>query len=400
MMFFCSNGINMMILLALLLTAAVKIYISGCDLSNLLLDEGPEATLPEQSPIGYLVTFYTPVTIFSDSGDTIQVSLWGNGKICLDVSRTPDCNSDFAIMPIYPTNMYPYAERGAMFYWHTTDQNELIKLRNYLDPNFDPHLAVILTYHCIGVFENEKRLTFQVIVVTGKDTEGSDRTILLMTMGHYYEVDKSNGLIGRSNLWKHFTVSNGQTKSFDITNITEWEASLTVKCIIRRNADMTTFDGSEKNMTNGKQILAEWNPGNDDCKFKLMAIIQQDAVMWVRFAVGVHKNKAKFARLFDFNRPPGKIYQRGWKCQAGCKGIITTFDHDITNDGTVYATLKEVDPGQTYVIDSELCADGQGPNYKMTFNFEANDDDSMATLELSRAFYDANKDDLVGYCIP
>ena len=37
--------------------------------------------------------------------------------------------------------------------------------------------------------ENEKRLTFQVIVVTGKDTEGSDRTILLMTMGHYYEVD-------------------------------------------------------------------------------------------------------------------------------------------------------------------------------------------------------------------
>ena len=37
---------------------------------------------------------------------------------------------------------------------------------------------------------------------------------------------------------------------------------------------MTTFDGSEKNMTNGKQILAEWNPGNDDCKFKLMAIIQ------------------------------------------------------------------------------------------------------------------------------
>jgi len=89
-----------------------------------------------------------------------------------------------------------------------------------------------------------------------------------------------------------------------------------------------------------------------------------------------------------------------FQCQAGCKGIITTFDHDITNDGTVYATLKEVDPGQTYVIDSELCADGQGPNYKMTFNFEANDDDSMATLELSRAFYDANKDDLVGYCIP
>ena len=89
-----------------------------------------------------------------------------------------------------------------------------------------------------------------------------------------------------------------------------------------------------------------------------------------------------------------------FQCQAGCKGIITTFDHDITNDGTVYATLKEVDPGKTYVIDSELCADEQWPNYKMTFNFEANDDDSMATLELSRAFYDANKDDLVGYCIP
>ena len=48
----------------------VKIYIdfpfAGCDLSNLLLDEGPEATLPEQSPTGYPITYYKPVRIISD----------------------------------------------------------------------------------------------------------------------------------------------------------------------------------------------------------------------------------------------------------------------------------------------------------------------------------------------
>ncbi|KAK2139659.1 hypothetical protein LSH36_1661g00028, partial [Paralvinella palmiformis] len=112
------------------------------------------------------------------------------GKICLGISKIPDCNSDFAIMSIYPPDTYPNAQRGAMYYRLTTDKNELMKFRDHLDPNFDTHLAVVLTYHCIGVFENEKKLTFQVIFVFGKDTERGYRTILLMTMSHYYEVDK------------------------------------------------------------------------------------------------------------------------------------------------------------------------------------------------------------------
>ena len=89
-----------------------------------------------------------------------------------------------------------------------------------------------------------------------------------------------------------------------------------------------------------------------------------------------------------------------FQCKAGCKGVITSFDYDISNDGIVYATLKEIDPGNTYVIDTQLCDDVNEPNYKMTFNFNANYDETSATVELSREFYDENKDDITGFCVP
>ena len=53
------------------------------------------------------------------------------------------------------------------------------------------------------------------------------------------------------------------------------------------------------------------------CQESCLLINSKTLLSGVRFAVGVHKNKAKFARQFDFNRPPGKIYQRGWKVRRG-----------------------------------------------------------------------------------
>jgi len=89
-----------------------------------------------------------------------------------------------------------------------------------------------------------------------------------------------------------------------------------------------------------------------------------------------------------------------FQCKTGCKGLISSFDYDIATGGTVYATIKEIDPGNTYVIDTQLCDEASEPNYKMTFNCNANYDETSATLELSREFYDENKDDITGVCVP
>ncbi|KAK2139628.1 hypothetical protein LSH36_1686g00003 [Paralvinella palmiformis] len=73
----------------------------------------------------------------------------------------------------------------------------------------------------------------------------------------------------------------------------------------------------------------------------------KNGVIWVKFAVGARKNTEKFSRQLIFNRSPGRIYQHGWKCNAGCKGKITSFDYDIVMNG--------IDPGKTYVVETQLC---------------------------------------------
>jgi len=41
-------------------------------------------------------------------------------------------------------------ERGIVYYRHTTDQNELINLRDYLCPGFITRQTVVITYFCLG----------------------------------------------------------------------------------------------------------------------------------------------------------------------------------------------------------------------------------------------------------
>jgi len=50
-----------------------------------------------------------------------------------------------------------------------------------------------------------------------------------------------------------------------------------------------------------------------------------------------------------------------FQCKDSCKGEIPYFDYNITNkeDGVTYATIRELEVGQTYVIETELCSDVQ-----------------------------------------
>jgi len=94
-----------------------------------------------------------------------------------------------------------------------------------------------------------------------------------------------------------------------------------------------------------------------------------------------------------------------FQCKDSCKGEIPYFDYNITNkeDGVTYATIRELEVGQTYVIETELCSDVSQPNYKLTYDFSADDDDDndeiMATLEVSGQFYEDNKDQMSGVCL-
>ncbi|KAK2154945.1 hypothetical protein LSH36_253g04056 [Paralvinella palmiformis] len=388
MAFFGVRILKMVISLTLWLTATV-LFANGedCGSSNLFLDPGQVGINANETIAGHDLTFPMPVTIFNNSGDTLYVSVWSDAKTCLGVFGTPDCNNDFAVKPTDIINFFPTIERGIVYYRYTTDQNELINLRDYLCPDFSTRQAVVITYFCLGENSGDRSLTVQVVVVTGEDIEGVNRTVVLVNMALFWDQQEGTlSSIGRNPYWHWFTLFTNDTKGYDVTFITQWSAPhsdpeipqscplpTTVKCIVKHNSEETMFDGSGQN-------------GN--------------AVIWVRFAVGAHKKAPKFSRQLDLNRPPGKIYQRGWKCKAGCKGLITSFDYDISKDGTVYATLKEIDPGNTYVIDTQLCADPNEPNYKMTFNFNANYDETSVTLELSREFYDANKDDITGFCVP
>ncbi|KAK2140204.1 hypothetical protein LSH36_1439g00021 [Paralvinella palmiformis] len=407
----------MLIYLILWLTTNI-LYIRGqdCGSSHLLLDPGQVGINANETVEGHDLTFPMPVTIFNNSGDTLYVSVWSDIRpnICLGVFGTPDCDDGFAVAPTGLVFFMQIIERGIVYYRHTTDQNELINLRDYLCPGFITRQAVVITYVCLGEKSGDRSLTVQVVVVTGEDTEGVNRTVVLVTMALFWlENAGALGIIGNNELRHRYTLFANDTTSFDITSITEWltpnrEPEIpqscphptTVKCIVKHNSEVTMFDGSKQNLTNGKQILVKWNPGKNYCKFKLIAQLQGNTVTWVRFAVGAHKNPVKFSRLVDFNKPPGKIYQRGWKCKTGCKGLISSFDYDIATGGTVYATIKEIDPGNTYVIDTQLCDEASEPNYKMTFNCNANYDETSATLELSREFYDENKDDITGFCVP
>jgi len=64
-----------------------------------------------------------------------------------------------------------------------------------------------------------------------------------------------------------------------------------------------------------------------------------------------------------------------------------------------YATIRELEVGQTYVIETELCSDVNQPNYKPTYDFSADDDEIIATLEVQRQFYEDNKDQMSGVCL-
>ncbi|KAK2156104.1 hypothetical protein LSH36_221g00048 [Paralvinella palmiformis] len=415
MMYFAISTIKMLISLTLWLTANIlSVRGQDCGTSNLFLDPGQVGINADETIAGYDLTFPMPVTIFNNRGDTLYVSVWSDATTCLDVSGTPDCNNDFSVKPTDMSSFSPIIERGIVYYRHSTNQNELIYLRHYLCPDFITRQAVVITYFCLGEISGDRSLTVQVVVVTGEDTEGVNRTVVLVNMALFWDQEEGAfSSIGRTPYRHWVTLFTNDTKGYDVTFITQWSAPhsdpeipqscplpTTIKCIVKHNSEVTMFDGSKQNVTNGKQILAQWNPGKNDCKFKLVAQIQGNTIIWVRFAIGAHKNAVKYSRQLDFNRPSGKIYQRGWKCKAGCKGVITSFDYDISNDGIVYATLKEIDPGNTYVIDTQLCDDANEPNYKMTFNFNANYDETSATVELSREFYDENKDDITGFCVP
>ena len=90
------------------------------------------------------------------------------------------------------------------------------------------------------------------------------------------------------------------------------------------------------------------------------------------------------------------------QCKAGCKGEIKSFDYDLSfpNGGTVYATVKEIAAGETYVVDTSLCPSAKMPNYKLTYNFAAADDEPVATLEINSKFYSCKKLLMTGVCMP
>ncbi|KAK2156103.1 hypothetical protein LSH36_221g00043 [Paralvinella palmiformis] len=357
----------MLIFLTLWLSA-IFIFANGqdCGSSSLLLHPGQAYINANETVGGRSLSFSMPVTIFDNSSDTLHISVWNNTKTCFSVFGTPDCSNDFTIKPLYFVTLKPTIERGAIYYRHTSDQNELIYLQYYLCPDFSIREAVVITYYCLGENLNEQSLTVQVVVVTSEDREGVNRTILLVDLALFWNPQEVMfGSIGHNPLWHRFSLLTNYSRSYDITNLIGWTTPYrlpwipqicpTIKCTLMNNI----FEVFEYKVTDGMILLLQWNPPNNDCKFKLLAKKQ---------------------------------------CNAGCKGEITSFDYDIAKDDTVYAKLKEIDPGKTYVVETELCADDNEPNYKLTYNFNAGYYIPMVTLEMSRKFYYANKENMSGFC--
>ena len=97
-----------------------------------------------------------PNWTFSSDPEFIPLSY--KAKIGLDVFGTLYWNNDFAVKPTDIINFFPTIERGIVYYRHTTDQNELINLRDYLCPDFITRQAVVITYFCLG--ENVSSIGF------------------------------------------------------------------------------------------------------------------------------------------------------------------------------------------------------------------------------------------------
>ncbi|KAK2159373.1 hypothetical protein LSH36_154g07056 [Paralvinella palmiformis] len=175
----------------------------------------------------------------------------------------------------------------------------------------------------------------------------------------------------------------------------------TVTCTLTRSGKLVNFDGTESNLGNGKIVLAEWNPGADDCKFKFNALFSR-GYKYTGFAIGPHTSPKKYFRNLYFDRIHGEVSQKGWRCKKGCKGKITSFDHVLgfPNGGTEYGKLKEIIPDKEYLVDSELCSKAKLPDYKLTYNFDAEDDEPVATLEITKKFYGCKKLVMSGACIP
>ena len=265
-------------------------------------------------------------------------------------------------------------------------------------------------------------------------------------------------------------------------------------CTLTRSGKLVNFDGTESNLGNGKTVLAEWNPGADDCKFKFNALFSvwtlnkgfrslirnmppnmpllcvlgtkivfqtniyvfQRGYKYTGFAIGPHASPKKYFRNLYFDRIHGEVSQKGWRvslsgvspqniihiywrsiqltkgrlkttskalgshwrwrrnrhhlvncgfvfqCKKGCKGKITSFDHVLgfPNGGTEYGKLKEIIPDKEYLVDSELCSKAKLPDYKLTYNFDAEDDEPVATLEITKKFYGCKKLVMSGACIP
>ncbi|KAK2139964.1 hypothetical protein LSH36_1536g00003 [Paralvinella palmiformis] len=108
----------------------------------------------------------------------------------------------------------------------------------------------------------------------------------------------------------------------------------------------------------------------------------------------------------DFNAQQALVttfdcLREGDDCGSWCRGVITTFPHNITNVSldVTYATVSELEPNTKYVIDTELCSDASEPNYKCTHHFTDSYSQPVVTLEIDKDFYMANKDQMSGLCV-
>lgn len=64
----------------------------------------------------------------------------------------------------------------------------------------------------------------------------------------------------------------------------------------------------------------------------------------------------------------------------------------------MYATVKEVDPGKLYVVESTLCQAAGKPGYKITFDLTAQNHDDVVAVELDGDFFFDHQSELSGLC--
>ncbi|KAK2159372.1 hypothetical protein LSH36_154g07000 [Paralvinella palmiformis] len=192
-------------------------------------------------------------------------------------------------------------------------------------------------------------------------------------------------------LWIGFVVLTGT-----VTKCT----AFTMKCTLDHEGHVVFFTGDNVNVNSEKAVLAEWNPGKEECKFKLVVNFV-GGYQHTTFALGSHRSAKKFFRFFDFDRYSGRVSMRGWRCKHTCKGPLTSYDYDVRrSDGQLIAEVQELHPGSVYVIQSELCAQPDKPNYKLTYHFSARPPHVMVTLDIDSGFYFAHKNEITGLCSP